>query len=129
MMNWFAVSIVAASFTVFSIICALVAYVAGYIRCSRNIDSEIKKEADRMVDSLLKQEIGKTIAGINDGKTYTWKIEFDNDGESKCNVMRFGVGCRLSSIVNLINRRAIEWGCDITRIEVRREDVQERTGK
>lgn len=128
-MNWFAVSIVAASFTVFSLICALVAYVAGHIRGSRNIESEIKKEADRMVDALLKEEIGKTIAGINDGKTYTWKIEFDNNGENPCNGMRFGVGCRLSSVVNLINRRAIEWGCDITRIEIRREDVQERTGK
>lgn len=128
-MNWIAISIVAASFTALSIVSSLVAYVAGYIRGFKKSDSEIKKEADRMVDSLLKEEIGKTIAGINDGKTYTWKIEFDNDGEGKCNGMRFGVGCRLSSVVNLINRRAIEWGCDITRIEVRREDVQERTGK
>ena len=81
-------------------------------------------QADRQVDRLLKQKIGKTLAGINDGNKYSWKIHFDNDGVDKCDTMRFGVGVDLSDIVNLINRRAIEWGCDIDYIEVKREDYK-----
>ena len=86
-------------------------------------DEVIKKEASKECDRLLRQEIGKTIAGVNDGKRYNWKIHYDNDGEDKCSVTRFGVDNKLSDIVNLINRRAIEWGCDITCIEVKRVDV------
>ena len=108
---------------------AAIAYWAGRVTVKKEVmhlvnglDDLVKRRADKMVDRLLKQEIGKTLAGVNDGKRYSWKLCYDHDGESHCDTMRFGVDCRLSDVVNMVNRRAIEWGCDITRIEIARED-------
>lgn len=125
-MTWFAVSMILLIAIAATIVFSAIAFVCGYKRCAKdwgNLDELVKERASKEVDRLLRQEIGKTIAGVNDGKRYNWKIHYDNDGEDKCNVTRFGVDNKLSDIVNLINRRAIEWGCDITCIEVKRVDV------
>lgn len=125
-MTWFAVFTILLLAIAATIVFSVIAFFCGYKRCAKdwgNLDELVKERASKECDRLLKQEIGKTIAGVNDGKRYNWKIHYDNDGEDKCNVMRFGVDNKLSDIVNLINRRAIEWGCDITCIEVKRVDV------
>ena len=106
-----------------TVVFSAMAFVSGFVIANKRNDQYIKKQADKMVDRLLREKIGKTLAGVNDGKRYSWSIHFDNDGEDKCSTTRFGVDVDLSDVVNLINRRAIEWGCDITRIEVKREDV------
>lgn len=103
---------------------SVVAFMSGYVWAKEKQDEWIKKQANRMCERMLKEKIGKTLAGVNDGKKYSWKIHFDNDGEDKCSTTRFGVNEDLSDIVNLINRRAIQWGCDITCIEVKREDSE-----
>jgi len=80
----------------------------------------------REVDRLLKREIGKTLSGIHDGLGYDWEISYDHNGESWCNATRYGVAVPLSQAVNLITRRAIEWGCDITAIKLVRTDIANR---
>lgn len=123
-MTWFAVFTILLLAIAATIVFSVVAFFCGYKLCAKdwgNLDELVKERADKMVDRLLKERIGKTLAGVNDGKKYSWKIHYDNDGEDKCDVTRFGVDDNLSDIVNLINRRAIEWGCDITSIEVNRE--------
>jgi len=122
-MTWFTVIIILLVAIAATVVFSAMAFVSGFAIANKMNDKYIKKQADKMVDRLLREKIGKTLAGVNDGKRYSWKICFDNDGEDKCDTMRFGVDEDLSDIVNLINRRAIEWGCDITRIEVKREDV------
>ena len=121
-MTWFTVFVVLAIAICATAVLSVVAFMYGYVFANRKRDEWIKKQADRMCDRMLKEKIGKTLAGVNDGKKYSWKIHFDNDGEDKCSTTRFGVNEDLSAIVNLINRRAIQWGDDITCIEVRRED-------
>jgi len=122
-MTWFTVIIILLVAIAATVVFSAMAFVSGFAIANKMNDKYIKKQADKMVDRLLREKIGKTLAGVNDGKRYSWKICFDNDGEDKCDTMRFGVDEDLSDIVNLINRRAIEWGCDITHIEVKREDV------
>ena len=122
-MTWFTVIIILLVAIAATVVFSAMAFVSGFAIANKRNDQYIKKQADKMVDRLLREKIGKTLAGVNDGKRYNWKIHYDNDGEDKCNVTRFGVDNKLSDIVNLINRRAIEWGCDITHIEVKREDV------
>ena len=122
-MTWFTV------FMIFIIaICAtgvlcVVAFILGCVFAEGKKDEWIKKQANRMCDRMLKEKLGKTLAGVNDGKKYSWNIHFDNDGKDKCSTTRFGVDADLSDVINMVNRRAIEWGCDITHIEVKREDV------
>lgn len=122
-MTWFTVIIILLVAIAATVAFSAMAFVSGFVIANKRSDQYIKKQADKMVDRLLREKIGKTLAGVNDGKKYSWKIHFDNDGEDKCSITRFGVNEDLSDIVNLINRRAIEWGCDITCIEVKREDV------
>lgn len=122
-MTWFTVIIILLVAIAATVVLSAMAFVSGFVIANKRNDQYIKKQADKMVDRLLREKIGKTLAGVNDGKKYSWKIHFDNDGEDKCSTTRFGVNEDLSDIVNLINRRAIEWGCDITCIEVKREDV------
>lgn len=123
-MTWFTVFMIFIIAICATVVLSVVAFMSGYVFADRKQDEWIKKQASRMCDRMLKEKIGKTIAGVNDGKRYSWKIHFDNDGEDKCSTMRFGVNEDLSDIVNLINRRAIQWGCDITCIEVKREDAE-----
>lgn len=122
-MTWFTVIIILLVAIAATVAFSAMAFLSGFVIANKRNDQYIKKQADKMVDRLLREKIGKTLAGVNDGKKYSWKIHFDNDGEDKCSTTRFGVNEDLSDIVNLINRRAIEWGCDITCIEVKREDV------
>jgi len=122
-MTWFTVIIILLVAIAATVVFSAMAFVSGFVIANNRNDQYIKKQADRMCDRMLKEKIGKTLSGVNDGKRYSWKICFDNDGEDKCDTMRFGVDEDLSAIVNIINRRAIQWGCDITRIEVKREDV------
>ena len=134
-MTWFAVFIIFLFAIIAILVCSLAAFSCGWglAKVEKSLDIDIKKwdefddlvkkQASKECDRLLKQEIGKTLAGVNDGKRYNWKIHFDNDGKDKCSVTRFGVDDKLSDIVNVINRRAIQWGCDITLIEVERVDV------
>ena len=124
-MTWLAVFFIFLIAMVAAVIASTIAFVSGWMICCERKDDKIKKEADKLVDGLLKEKIGKTIAGINDGKKYNWQIHFDNDGEDKCSTTRFGVSENLSDIINLVNRRAIEWGCDITNIKIVREDVSD----
>lgn len=122
-MTWFTVIIILLVAIAATVVFSVMAFVSGFVFANKRNDQYIKKQADKMVDRLLREKIGKTLAGVNDGKRYSWSIHFDNDGEDKCSTTRFGVDVDLSDVVNLINRRAIEWGCDITHIEVKREDV------
>ena len=122
-MTWFTVIMILIIAICATVVFSVVAFMCGYAFANRKLDELIEKQADRMCDRMLKEKIGKTLAGVNDGKKYSWQIHFDNDGEDKCSTTRFGVNVELSDVVNLINRRAIEWGCDITHIEVKREDV------
>ena len=122
-MTWFTVIIILLVAIAATVVFSAMAFVSGFVIAYKRNDQYIKKQADKMVDRLLREKIGKTLAGVNDGKRYSWSIHFDNDGEDKCSTTRFGVDVELSDVVNLINRRAIEWGCDITHIEVKREDV------
>lgn len=122
-MTWFTVIIILLVAIAATVVFSAMAFVSGFVIANKRSDQYIKKHADKMVDRLLREKIGKTLAGVNDGKRYSWSIHFDNDGEDKCSTTRFGVDVDLSDVVNLINRRAIEWGCDITHIEVKREDV------
>ena len=122
-MTWFTVIIILLVAIAATVVFSAMAFVSGFVIANKRNDQYIKKQADKMVDRLLRKKIGKTLAGVNDGKRYSWSIHFDNDGEDKCSTTRFGVDVELSDVVNLINRRAIEWGCDITHIEVKREDV------
>ena len=121
-MTWFTVFMIFIIAICATAVLSVVAFVSGYVYAEGKQDEWIKKQANRMCERMLKEKIGKTLAGVNDGKKYSWKIHFDNDGEDKCSTTRFGVNEDLSDIVNLINRRAIQWGCDITCIEVKRED-------
>lgn len=122
-MTWFTVIVILIVAVVAVVAASLFSFFIGANWSIKTLDLKIKKEADKMVDKLLKQKIGKTLAGVNDGKRYSWKVHFDNDGESKCSTTRFGVDDSLADIVNMINRRAIEWGCDITKIVVSRNDI------
>ena len=122
-MTWFTVIIILLVAIAATVVFSAMAFVSGFVMANKRNDKYIKKQADKMVDRLLREKIGKTLAGVNDGKRYSWSIHFDNDGEDKCSTTRFGVDVDLSDVVNLINRRAIEWGCDITHIEVKREDA------
>lgn len=122
-MTWFTVIIILLVAIAATVVFSAMAFVSGFVIANKRNDQYIKKQADKMVDRLLREKIGKTLAGVNDGKRYSWSIHFDNDGEDKCSTTRFGVDVELSDVVNLINRLAIELGCDITRIEVKREDV------
>lgn len=122
-MTWFTVIVILIVAVVAVVATSVFSFFMGVNWAIKTFDLKVKKEADKMVDKLLKQKIGKTLAGVNDGKRYSWKVHFDNDGERKCSTMRFGVDDSLADIVNMINRRAIEWGCDITHIEVKRCDV------
>ena len=122
-MTWFTVIIILLVAIAATVVFSAMAFVSGFVIANKRSDQYIKKQADKMVDRLLREKIGKTLAGVNDGKRYSWSIHFDNDGEDKCSTTRFGVDVDLSDVVNLINRRAIEWGCDITHIEVKREDA------
>lgn len=122
-MTWFTVIVILVIAVIATIVFSAIAFISGFICSNRNVSDHIKKQADRMVDDLLKEKIGKTLAGVNDGKKYSWKVHFDNDGEDKCSTTRFGVNADLSDVINMVNRRAIEWGCDITCIEVKREDA------
>lgn len=122
-MTWFTVIIILLVAIAATVVFSAMAFVSGFVIANKRNDQYINKQADKMVDRLLREKIGKTLAGVNDGKRYSWSIHFDNDGEDKCSTTRFGVDVDLSDVVNLINRRAIEWGCDITHIEVKREDV------
>ena len=72
---------------------SVVAFMSGCVCVNRKQDEWIKKQANRVCDRMLKKNIGKTLAGVNED---------------------------LSDIVNLINRRAIQWGYDITCIEAKR---------
>lgn len=124
-MTWAVVFVVIVLAIVATAILSLLAYLAGLNLAVNRKDDAIRKAADKQVDALLAKEIGKTVAGINDGKTYNWSISFDTlDDGSKCNVTRFGVNIGLEALVNLVTRRAIEWGCDITKIEIERCDVK-----
>jgi hypothetical protein len=122
-MTWFTVVIILLIAVAATALFSAMAFISGFVCSIRRTDAYVKKQADKMVDRLLKERIGKTLAGVNDGKKYSWKVHFDNDGEDKCNTTRFGVDADLSDVINMVNRRAIEWGCDITCIEVKREDA------
>lgn len=121
-MTWFTVFMILIIAICATAVFSVIAFMYGYVFANGKLDKLIEKQADRMCDRMLKEKIGKTLAGVNDGKKYSWKVHFDNDGEDKCNTTRFGVNADLSDVINMVNRRAIEWGCDITCIEVKRED-------
>ena len=114
-MTWATVFIVILIAIAATALLSVLAFAAGYSMASRR-----RGVLPRSIAS-----IGKTVAGVNDGKLYNWSITYDHDGAGPCNTTRFGCGYSLAHVVDLVTSRAKAWGCDITRIEIERTDVAE----
>ena len=63
-MTWFTVIVILIIAVVATIAFSAMAFLSGFIYANKRVDGYVKKLADRMVDDMLKEKIGKTLAGV-----------------------------------------------------------------